>query len=313
MAEKAERAGLSRDVKELLLFHGTDSLDTVRGIAINNFDFRLSGKNATMYGEGAYFAKNAKYSHAYTKPPDRFMFIARVLVGEHTQGKRDDKRPPAKPGAAHELYDSCVDNINSPSIYIVYDTKQYYPEFLIQYHTTEGSVSSRKPAVPAKPLVPAKPTLSAKPAVSPKPAVAPKPSTYDQSAMYPSSSVRYPPTTLSYPDSSVGYPTSPVSYPTTPVSYPASAVSNRTAARTRSPSPPRIANSDLGYSSSPNFSTVRRARTPSPPPIVYPRHTPSSAAARSSSPSRSSTTSAAASNQGASQRGHDTEKSCVIQ
>ena len=166
MSEKAERAGRSRNVTELLLFHGTDSLDTVRGIAINNFDHRLSGKNATMYGEGVYFAKNAKYSHAYTKPPDRFMFLARVLVGEFTKGERSYKRPPAKPGAAHELYDSCVDKVTCPSIYVVFDTKQYYPEFLIQYHDIPV-----KQTIQVNPIVnpqPTKQTIQANPIINPK-------------------------------------------------------------------------------------------------------------------------------------------------
>ena len=143
MIANAERAGRSPNVKERMLFHGTDSLDTVRGISVNNFDHRLSGKNATVYGEGAYFAKTAKYSHAYTTPkPDRFMFIARVMVGEYTKGDRSYKRPPSKPGATHELYDSCVDNMDNPSIYIVFDRNQYYPEFLIQYHTSASATVS---------------------------------------------------------------------------------------------------------------------------------------------------------------------------
>ena len=298
MAEKAEREGRSRDVTELLLFHGTDSLDTVRGIAINNFDHRLSGKNATMYGEGAYFAKNAKYSHAYTKPPDHFMFLARVLIGEYTKGERSYKRPPSKPGAAHELYDTCVDNISSPSIYIVFDTKQYYPEFLIQYHSiVESRVPTRKPAVPTKPVISAKPVIAA------KPVVAPKPSIYDQTVAYQSSPV-------SYPSSAVSYPTSPVSYPTSHVSYPSSAVNNPSTARRRSPSPPRTigGHSDSGYTSYPSSTPG----IPSPTPLVYPQHTsayPGYVAARSPSPPRQATIASASTSHG----DRDKDKSCVIQ
>ena len=245
MSEKAERAGRSRDVPELMLFHGTDSLDTVRGIAINNFDHRLSGKNATMYGEGAYFAKNAKYSHAYTKPPDRFIFIARVLVGEYTKGERSYKRPPAKPGAAHELYDSCVDNVTSPSIYIVFDTKQYYPEFLIQYHSIGDSrTPNPKPVIQPKPIIPTKPVISPKPNIYPQAtssSVSPSPqgatgahgNVSNTSYPYPiSSSVGRRPRTPSPPI--LVYPQTNLSYPSYPSTYPSSGAA-------RTPSPPRQA------------------------------------------------------------------------
>ncbi|WAR04650.1 PAR11-like protein, partial [Mya arenaria] len=115
------------------LYHGTDSDNAIRGICTNNFDFRLSGKNATRHGDGAYFASDAKYSHLYTHPPTRYMFQAVVLVGSYTQGKPEYRRPPPKPGREHELYDSCVDNMDNPRIFVAFEKTQYYPEFLIQY------------------------------------------------------------------------------------------------------------------------------------------------------------------------------------
>ena len=72
------------DIKERHLFHGTDSENVCRGICTNSFDFRTSGKNATAFGEGSYFAVTAKYSHSYTKSDGvgmRFMFQAKVLTG----------------------------------------------------------------------------------------------------------------------------------------------------------------------------------------------------------------------------------------
>ncbi|XP_045162858.2 uncharacterized protein LOC123527460 [Mercenaria mercenaria] len=134
MLANLKRLGKEEQIDKRYLFHGTDSLDAVRGISINNFDARVSGKNATVYGDGAYFARDAKYSHAYTKGPERFMFMVTVLVGDYTVGNRSYRRPPNKPGSDHELYDSCVDNINDPSIFIIFDKNQYYPEYLIQYH-----------------------------------------------------------------------------------------------------------------------------------------------------------------------------------
>ena len=191
MAANAERAGHGSDVNEQMLFHGTDSLNTVRGIAINNFDYRLSGKNATVYGEGAYFAKTAKYSHSYTKPPERFMFLARVMVGEYTKGDRSYRREPEKPGTSHELYDSCFDNVDNPSIHIVFDRDQYYPEFLIQYHSDDvvHPIRQMRPAPRIRPV--------ATPAPTP-------PSPYTQAGLATASpQTSYPATPLSYPSSPV--------------------------------------------------------------------------------------------------------------
>ena len=72
---------------EKFLYHGT-SPDTVEPICAQNFDFRLNGKNATRFGKGSYFAKNASYSHSYADKDAsgyRYMFIAQVLVGRYAQ------------------------------------------------------------------------------------------------------------------------------------------------------------------------------------------------------------------------------------
>ena len=77
----------SDDVNELSLYHGTDH-SVVDGICAQNFDWRLCGKNATVYGQGSYFAKNAWYSHNYTSPDinnQRYMFVAQVLAGQYTK------------------------------------------------------------------------------------------------------------------------------------------------------------------------------------------------------------------------------------
>ena len=72
---------------EKKLFHGT-SHEYIDSICKQNFDWRVSGKNATKYGKGSYFAVEASYSHCYTsesKTGSRFMFVVDVLVGEYTQ------------------------------------------------------------------------------------------------------------------------------------------------------------------------------------------------------------------------------------
>ena len=134
-------------VNEKNLFHGTTP-DSVEAICKQNIDWRLHGKNASKYGEGSYFAVNASYSHSYAKRDDnmfQFMFLTKVLVGSYTEGHSSYRRPPPKQPSdpASDLYDSCVDNTSNPTIFVVFDTDQFYPEYIIQY-------SSAQPKAPTK-------------------------------------------------------------------------------------------------------------------------------------------------------------------
>ena len=130
-------------LNEKRLFHGT-SPETVEAICKQNFDWRLHGKNATVYGEGSYFALNASYSDAYAKEDAnscRFMFVAKVLVGSYAKGHSSYRRPPQKDPSnpASDLYDSCVDDKSNPTIFVVFDTDQFYPEYIIKYsHESTG-------------------------------------------------------------------------------------------------------------------------------------------------------------------------------
>ena len=134
--EDALEKEIQKFVKERYLFHGTDDSEACRGICTNSFDFRISGKNAMLYGEGSYFARDSRYSDAYTlrsRSGDRQMFRARVLVGSYTKGNKSYRRPPEIKGGCHKLYDSCVDDEKNPSIFVIFDRSQCYPEYLITY------------------------------------------------------------------------------------------------------------------------------------------------------------------------------------
>ncbi|XP_070560626.1 protein mono-ADP-ribosyltransferase PARP12-like [Ptychodera flava] len=127
-----------RPVEERQLFHGTRS-QFVDAICQQNFDWRVSGTTTgTMYGKGSYFARDASYSRSYTQPDRdgiRQMFLARVIVGAYTDGNsalvKPPPRDPAKPYG--ETYDSCVNSSRDPSIFVIFDNSQTYPEFLISY------------------------------------------------------------------------------------------------------------------------------------------------------------------------------------
>ena len=91
----------------------------------------------TAYGDGVYFAVNAKYSCSYA-PSDsngnKHMFVALVLTGESSQGASGLKVPPPKnPNDPLILFDSVVDNTNKPNMYVIFYDPQSYPEYLITF------------------------------------------------------------------------------------------------------------------------------------------------------------------------------------
>lgn len=126
-------------INEQELYHGTIP-DIVENICKENFDFRLSGDRVgTLFGKGAYFAVESKYSDLYAKPDEnrhKYMFVAKVLAGKVSLGNSELKRPPPiNPDDRHSaLFDACVDNVNNPKIYCVFDKNQYYPEYIIKYN-----------------------------------------------------------------------------------------------------------------------------------------------------------------------------------
>ncbi|XP_046375109.2 E3 ubiquitin-protein ligase MIB2-like [Haliotis rufescens] len=122
---------------EQSLFHGTTP-DSAKDIPIQNIDFRLSGNRVgALFGLGAYFAVDAKYSDNYTKEDvrkHRFMFLAKVLVGRTRKGAKDMTRPPVFDlSDKTKLADSTCDDELRPRVYVIFSDKQIYPEYLVEY------------------------------------------------------------------------------------------------------------------------------------------------------------------------------------
>ncbi|XP_036374320.1 protein mono-ADP-ribosyltransferase PARP11-like [Megalops cyprinoides] len=141
---KRKRAHLSVTKKKILdermLFHGTDRRN-IKSICSYNFDLRLAGRNGGSYGKGIYFAKHASFANLYC-PVEihngtitlKTMILARVLVAEFTQGDPWMYRVPSKEQTTTEFYDSCVNMVTYPNIFVVFDSSQIYPEYLIEFH-----------------------------------------------------------------------------------------------------------------------------------------------------------------------------------
>jgi len=117
------------------LFHGTDE-ETVPKIMQQGFNRSFCGKNATRFGKGVYFARNASYSSStrFSQPnKDRIqhMFLCRVIIGEYCCGVADAIVPPPRDGLV--LFDSTVDDVSAPDIFVTYHDSQAYPEYLVRF------------------------------------------------------------------------------------------------------------------------------------------------------------------------------------
>ena len=74
----------------------------------------------------------------YSKPDSNgycYMYVARVLVGKFTAGKGGMKVPPSRndPNNPGLLYDSVVNDVGDPSVFVIFLDHQCYPEYLITF------------------------------------------------------------------------------------------------------------------------------------------------------------------------------------
>eukprot|EP00940_MAST-03C_sp_MAST-3C-sp2_P003490 g3490.t1 len=142
MRSAAERRlGKSR-AREAWLWHGTAE-ENLSKICVNGFD-RSFGKVA-MYGHGVYFARDSGYSAVprYSKPNAdglQRMLLCRVLVCEACVGQQSYTAPRPKPfPRMHENYESFVDDLRAPSVFVSTRDFQAYPEFLVTFARIPGS------------------------------------------------------------------------------------------------------------------------------------------------------------------------------
>ena len=144
--ERDEKAALRKYVR-CWIFHGCPG-DVASKVIQQGFN-RSYTSNGKVYGKGVYFARDASYS-TYPKysTPDKhgvqYMFAARAAVGEYCPGKMDQLAPDVRDARTHLLYDSTVDNVRDPSIFVTYHDAQAYPEYLIKF--TQGNPPRAHPA-----------------------------------------------------------------------------------------------------------------------------------------------------------------------
>ena len=137
---------------ERRLWHGTN-VEVLEKIVQQGFNRSFCGKNATFYGKGVYFARDSSYStnKTYAVPDKKgvqHMMYVRVVVGEFCKGVKDAITPDVRSGL--DLYDSTVNNVADPSIFVTYHDAQAYPEYLIKFRQEgvdqmRGAYSQSKP------------------------------------------------------------------------------------------------------------------------------------------------------------------------
>ncbi|NXX66941.1 PAR14 polymerase, partial [Spizella passerina] len=123
---------------ERLLFHGTNQ-ESLTLINKKGFNRSYAGMHAANFGNGTYFAVNANYSanDLYSRPDvngKKYMYLARVLVGEYSLGIKGSITPAQKNVSnSVDLYDSSTDSVTHPSMFIIFNDIQAYPEYLITF------------------------------------------------------------------------------------------------------------------------------------------------------------------------------------
>ena len=109
----------------------------------------------TKYGHGVYFTNDSSYSLGFCADQNNQkanvranetaptvtsfqMYVVKVLVGEFTKGNSRMKVPPSKndPKNSKLLFDSVVNDMSDPWIFVIFQDNQCYPEYLITFDHT---------------------------------------------------------------------------------------------------------------------------------------------------------------------------------
>lgn len=129
-----------------MLYHGATSEAIAKIVAQGSDGFlpMLAGtRTGAIYGDGTYFAKGSAYAHRYATTmnsySDQFslgyhtgkrMIVSEVVLGRSTRGRKGLKSP-----ALEGDFESFVDDVADPSIFVVQHANQIRPAYVITYHS----------------------------------------------------------------------------------------------------------------------------------------------------------------------------------
>lgn len=134
-------------VNEKWLYHGTN-LKNVKPILTNKFTREYNKEKRSLYGKGTYFSTNPNESLKYSSGQDKVLLLTRVLLGESCLGTKDKNSPDFKSGS-HKMYESMVNKIQNPSIFVLSSGSdhQCYVEFIIKLKCKNVLLSERQRSI----------------------------------------------------------------------------------------------------------------------------------------------------------------------
>jgi len=143
---------LDSSINEWYLWHGTSS-SAAHNICMSDFKMRLAGSaTGTLYGRGSYFAESITKADEYSKEEDGLytVLLCRVLGGrvKYTADRNPD--PDALTRECTQGESDCIlgDRIKISGTYrefIVFDTENVYPEYIVKYKRGELFKSKSHP------------------------------------------------------------------------------------------------------------------------------------------------------------------------
>ena len=112
------------------------TFNSLGGKIVSN-TYCIVAHTATAYGQGVYFAVDFNYSAQQTYSPQdsqgiKYVFQCRVLTGQFAVGSSSMKEPPQLAGTKFR-YDSVVNSVSDPKIFVVFKDTQSYPEYLVAF------------------------------------------------------------------------------------------------------------------------------------------------------------------------------------
>ena len=134
---KKSKTGVGKDL-EKHLWHGPSTVEALRGILVRGFDRFMSKTSA--WGRGVYFTKDVWYAEDYAASPFsaiddasvKVVLLENVCVGEACVGSRNLYPPPLKPKSTRH-FDSTVNRLEDPSIWVTYNDGQAYPMYVCTF------------------------------------------------------------------------------------------------------------------------------------------------------------------------------------
>jgi len=124
-------AGVDDTQERCPVYHGTKAA-YVDGIIRGGVKpaFATADPAGAKYGRGAYFAVDPEDAllSRYAPPDDQSLyhvFVCRIVSGRFKRGSSQDKH-------AGEFYDTTVDDVDDPRVFVTYDVQQAYPLYYLQ-------------------------------------------------------------------------------------------------------------------------------------------------------------------------------------